>query len=269
MTSTTAPAKLAGIVSIVFGVLLFVPVAVLGAAIGWPASLDEPAAVLMPLIVAQEDSVRLGYLVYLLYSVLFFPAIALIGRVVGDTPTTRLAIGFAAISAVARGIGILRWLTVLPAIAATYVAGTRENPQPGLEPIFDAINAYGGGIGELLGVSAFGALSIGFLSAAIVSSRVLPRWLGVFGFVAAACLMLPWLEVFGLDLGAILSVSVSVVQLWFLVAGAVLLRSRRSDAEPARSASGSHTSSSSSSQTQTTGDLQNARGTQRTQGKAS
>jgi len=56
---------------------------------------------------------------------------------------------------------------------------------------------------------------------------VVPRWLTVVGLVAAAGLLLPWIEVFGADLGAVISVSVAAVQLWFLAIGVVLvLRSR-------------------------------------------
>jgi hypothetical protein len=198
---------------------MFVPLAVLGAAINWPASLDEPATVLMPLILEQQTAVRIGYLVYLAYSVLFFPTIALIARVLGDSTSTRLAATFAAISALARSIGILRWLTVLPALAATYAA----SQDAAVAAIFDAFNSFGGGIGELLGVSLFGALAIGLISWRIVRTRTLPRWLGWFGWVAVAALLIPWAEIFGFAPGPLLSISVAVVQLWFLAVGIVLL----------------------------------------------
>jgi hypothetical protein len=219
MSFTTSSARWAGAFSIVFGLLMFVPLAVLGAAINWPASLDQPGSVLMPLIQEQETAVRIGYLVYLAYSVLFFPTIALIARVLGDSTTTRLATTFAAISALARSIGILRWLTVLPALATTYAVSA----DPALPALFDAINTYGGGIGELLGVSLFAALAIGLLAVRIIRSRTLPRWIGWFGVVAVVALLIPWVEVFGVDPGALLTVSVTVVQLWFLAIGIVLV----------------------------------------------
>ena len=225
MARSRVPAASAGVVSLLFGALLFVPVIVLGAAIGWPASLDEPATVIMPLILDQQVAVQFGYLVYLAYSVLFFPAIALIGRVIGDSPTTRLSTVFAAISTVARSIGIIRWLTVLPALAVAYAA----EPTAAIAIAFDAINSYGGGIGELLGVSAFGALAIALTSVSIARSGTLPKWLAAFGFVAAIALMLPWLELLGIDLGAILSISVTVVQLWFFAMGFALMSLARRD----------------------------------------
>ncbi len=222
MPLTSSTARWAGVFSIVFGLLMFVPLAVLGAAINWPASLDEPGTVLMPLIFEQESAVRLGYVSYLVYSVLFFPTIALIARLLGDSTTTRLATAFAAISTLARSIGILRWLTVLPALAATYAA----SGDAALPAIFDAINTYGGGIGELLGVSLFAALAIGLLAVRIIRTGALPRSIGWTGVVAVIALLIPWVEVFGIDAGALLSVSVAVVQLWFLAVGIYLVTRR-------------------------------------------
>lgn len=210
--------RITGALALLFGLLLFVPVVVLGAAIDWPASLSEPATAIIPLLDEQATAVTLGYLVYLLYSILFFPVVALLSRVLGDTPVTRAASVFAAISTVARSIGIIRWLSVLPLLASTQVTA----PDAAIPVVFDAINSWGGAVGELLGVSAFAAISIALVSFAIVRSTILPTWLGATGFVVVAGLLLPWIEVFGIDLGAIISVSASLVQLWFLALGVVL-----------------------------------------------
>ena len=206
--------------SIAFGLLMFVPLFVLGAAIGWPASLDLPAAQILPLITQQQDTVRFGYLVYLFYSVIFFPTIAALGIALGENATTRLATQFALISSLARSIGIVRWLTAMPALAGLAISGDPQTTQM----IYAAINGYGGGIGELLGVSLFGMIAIALISKRIFETDTLPKWLGVFGLIAAAALVLPWLEVFGINLGPVISVSVAVVQLWFLAVGVTLMR---------------------------------------------
>ena len=215
------PHRSAAALAIAFGLLMFVPLIVLGQAIGWPASLDQPARTLMPLILEQQQAVRFGYGAYLVYSLLFFPVIASLGTVLGDTPTTRLAAQFAALSSLARSIGILRWLTVMPALAAVHASSNDKS----LEPLFAALNTYGGGIGELLGVSLFGAFAIALNARAILLGGVLPAWLGWFGYATAFGLLLSWLEVFGLNLGPVLSLGVTLVQLWFLAVGVVLLRS--------------------------------------------
>ena len=61
----------AGLVLLVQGFSLFAPMAVLGNAIQWPDSLDYPPAKMLPLLRAQLDGVRLGYGLYLGYSLLF------------------------------------------------------------------------------------------------------------------------------------------------------------------------------------------------------
>ena len=219
MTETPAHLRTAGIAAVLFGLLMFVPILVLGISIGWPASLDEPSELLMPLIVDQEIPVRIGYLSYLIYSLMFFPTIALLSRVLGGSLSSRLAVVFAGLSTLSRSIGILRWLTVLPTLAATYASSQDR----GLPAIFTAVNEYGGAIGELLGVSIFGASAIALIAWRMIVSKAVPRWLGYFGIVAALGLLMPWVEVFGFDAGALLSVSVTLVQLWFLTVGVVLL----------------------------------------------
>jgi hypothetical protein len=53
--------------------LIFAPQIILGAAINWPASLDEPAGVNLPLILEQYPAMMSGYAFYLVYSLLFWP----------------------------------------------------------------------------------------------------------------------------------------------------------------------------------------------------
>ncbi len=67
--------------------LFFVPIFVLGAAIDWPASLDEPISTLYPRLIQNLEAVRLGYGAYLAYSVLFLATAVMMARAVagGDT----------------------------------------------------------------------------------------------------------------------------------------------------------------------------------------
>ena len=61
----------AGLVLLLQGFSLFAPMAVLGGAIQWPDSLDYAPAQMLPLLREQLDAVRLGYGLYLGYSLLF------------------------------------------------------------------------------------------------------------------------------------------------------------------------------------------------------
>lgn len=215
-------------------VLFFVPVVVLGAAIDWPASLDEPASVNLPLIVEQRGAVILGYGIYLLYSVLILPLAFLLYFVLKErdssSPLLAIAVGFGVISALARSLGIVRWLFMMPVLAEIYLdPATNDATRQTISVIYDAFNSYAGGIGEILGVGVFGAALFGLVSLAMIRSGNFPSWIGYAGLVVAALLAAGFLEVFGLDVGPFITISVTALQLWMLaLAGVLFLRSRRS-----------------------------------------
>ena len=232
-SSTTAgpaadspPARGAGWASVVQGLLIFVPTVVLGAAVGWPGSLSDPASVALPRLADNEGAVRFGYAAYLLYSVLFAVTITMLARLVeGDLAkgVRRLVIGFAVASAIARSLGIVRWLAPMPELADAYATAADDGQRYTIERLYDALNSYGGTIGEALGVGLFAAISIALLAVGLLRSDAMPRWVAVWGVVSAVALALGAVELFGVDPGPLLTVTVTVVQLWFLATGVWLL----------------------------------------------
>jgi hypothetical protein len=224
-----------GIVLILQGLLIFVPMIVLGAAINWPDSLGDPASIALPRLLEQAEGVRLGYGAYFAYSVLFLVSSALLAHVLsthrGDSGLLKIALGAGALSALARTIGIIRWLVAMPALATLYVdpaasAGTRE----AVAVSFEALNAFGGSIGELLGVTTFASIWLVIVSFIIVRDGMLPRWLGVFGLIAAASMLLNLLELFGVDLGGLITLTLALEHLWLITVGVVLLLRRAAPA---------------------------------------
>ncbi len=215
---------LLGILLIAAAVLSFLPIAILGPAIGWPASLRSPAAQQLTAIAAAPAAVALGYGVYLLYSVLVLPVMVFLAwRCSGSLakPIAVLVVAFAAISVVARSIGILRWLTVMPAMAQQHAAADPAGKQV-LETVFTAVTTYGGGIGELLGVSLFMAPSLGLAMAAAWTGRTLPRWLAAFGMVSALLLFALFLPTIGIAVQVPIAVAATVLAVWMVVAGIVV-----------------------------------------------
>ena len=239
MTTTTSPdlppVRGAGWASITQGLLIFVPTFVLGAAIGWPGSLSDPASIALPRLADNESAVRFGYAAYLLYSVLFAVTVTMLARLVeGDMAkgVRRLVVGFAIASVVARSIGIIRWLAPMPELADAYTSATDDGQQFAIERIYDMLNSFGGTIGEALGVGLFAAISIGLLSIGLLRSSAIPRWIGVWAVISAVALAIGSVELLGVDPGPLLTITVTIVQLWFLAAGAWLL-ARGSKAFPA------------------------------------
>jgi hypothetical protein len=219
---------IAGWLLIAESLLIFVPLTVLGSAINWPKSLSDPADKILPLLVENASAVRFGYLVYLVYSILFWAIASLTIQVLSNEETDsiwlRVANGFGIASVVARCLGIIRWLVAMPALATLYTdptisTGTRES----IAVVYRALNDYAGSVGEVLGVSLFAGLWLAIVSVRILQTRILPRWLGFLGLVSATLLGVQLARLFGVDLGAFISVSVSVLQLWFLAMGIVLV----------------------------------------------
>jgi hypothetical protein len=220
-----------GWVLIVESLLIFIPIGVLGGAINWPKSLGDPAETMLPLLVQQASAVRFGYLVYLVYSMLFLVVALLTTRVLSqgesESGWLRIAVGFGIASTVARCLGIIRWLVAMPALATLYTnSNTSTATRESIAVVYRVLNDYAGSIGEVLGVSLFAGLWLAIVSLKILQTRILPHWLGFFGLVSATLLAILLVKLFGVDLGGLISASVSVLQFWFLAMGIVLVRWR-------------------------------------------
>jgi hypothetical protein len=202
--------------------------AVLGNAIQWPDSLDYPPAKMLPLLRAQLDGVRLGYGLYLGYSLLFLVTGVLTVRLAARSgplgALAFIAIGAAAASALARAIGILRWLTGSTVLAEAHAApGLSAEGRAALEAMQAAINAWGGAIGESLGVAAFAAIWALATSLLILRDRQLPAWAGLSGLAVGGVVALPALELFGIAPPVSIVVSTTAIQLWFMALGFLFL----------------------------------------------
>lgn len=229
-SSATSVARWAGWLSILQGLLLFVPTVVLGQAINWPASLDDPASEALPRLLENEGAVRFGYVAYLVYSVLFAVTIVAILRFTRGSSVRSLApliIAFAIASTVARSIGIVRWLAPMPELATLSQSATNDEQRYAVDVMFETLNSYGGTIGEVLGVSIFAFVTIFLLVVAALRDGSLPRWICVFGLVAALGVLATAMELFGIDPGPIITVGTTLVQLWFLAIGVWLLTQGR------------------------------------------
>ena len=221
--SGRAVTKWAGFASILQGLLIFVPTIVLGAAIEWPDSLDDPASIALPRLLENEGAVRAGYFAYLVYSILFLISIALLSQVVfGNNGgiLMRIIIALAVASALARTIGIVRWLAPMYDLADIWDVASTEEQRYSIGVTFEALNSYGGTIGEILGVSIFAAIAILLLSLGNLKEKTLPSWISVFGLIASIGLFWTSTEILGIDPGSnAIFLGTTIVQFWFLFVG--------------------------------------------------
>jgi hypothetical protein len=213
-------------------VFQFAALFILGSAINWPASLDEPAAVTLPLILEQRNAVALGYTSYFLSALLLAPIAVLIAHLTAKGRGRALMLVAASIGVLAsfaKLLGISRWLLLMPLLAQSYTApGASEAVLAATTVTFDAFNAYAGGVGELLGVAFLSGLwTLGVSVTLLQDNRIAPRWMGVFGVIAAALLLVAVASAYGVDVGPILLVQGFAWQFWMLALAFFLFRQSR------------------------------------------
>jgi hypothetical protein len=215
-----------GVLSILQGLLIFVPTFVLGAAINWPDSLDYPASQLLPELIEQEGAVRFGYIAYLIYSILFVVSMFMLTKLSSGKAMAAMfgiILAFAVASTTARSIGIVRWLVPMSQLAESWNSAANDQERYAISVTYDSLNLFGGTVGEMLGVSIFAALSLLAISIAFLRDG-LPKWIGIFGLVSVAALLATTTELMGFEPDTfVLVFGTTAIQLWFLAVGLWLL----------------------------------------------
>jgi Domain of unknown function (DUF4386) len=169
------------------GALSFAAAAtILSARFNWPDILREPPDVVLPEFAAGGPSlVWIWFATAWTYAILVVPILLLpsaLGR--RDDAALWVATFAGAISALLALIGFLRWVFVVPSLARLYQEGDAAN-RTAVAASWLAQHQYGGALlgehlGQLLGIAWSVTLSI-----IVLRSRVLPRWLGVFGLLVS------------------------------------------------------------------------------------
>lgn len=152
---------------------------------GYDDILREDAAVILQKFHAGGAPLVLAWLAFGMSSLLFIPVARGMQRLLsayGLSDGGAAALGIA--SALAQAIGLLRWVLVVPALAAT-VADVRSSQatRDATLVVFDAVHRYGGMVlGELVGQLLLAAWT-GLVAFALYRSRAVPRWLAGIGLL--------------------------------------------------------------------------------------
>lgn len=199
--------RLAALFLLVQAGLILTTYQVLSSAINWPASLDDPAAITLPRLIVQAGPVMLGYGCYLASALLIIPATAALNLRLGLRGTMgTLALSLATFSAMAKAIGICRWLFAMPGLAQAFVAPGAD--QTTIALVFETLNAYAGGIGEIIGVGLVSGVWTLVIGLAVWRDRTsLARPLAIFLILSGLGLFLTIPSGFGVELGPVLTLS--------------------------------------------------------------
>lgn len=215
-TSVQTLRSLAGLLLLAQFACMWAAFFILMPAINWPASLGEPPSTILPLILNQAGPVFAGYGSYLLHALFLIPLAIVLRRTLRMSPVAgAAALTFGVLAGLAKALGIVRWLFLMPELAQAYVdPASSEDTRAAIEVVYDAFNAYAGGVGELLGVGLFAGIWTILLSVALLRMGGMARILGVAGLVAAAGLLSTLPSVVGIESPILLTLSGILWQFW-------------------------------------------------------
>ena len=169
---------------------------------------------ILPLILEQSVPVFLGYLSYLVHALLLFPIAALLPSALKMSPVMdRNTLVFGILAGFAKALGITRWLFLMPELAASFVdPSASEASRAAVGVVYEAFNAYAGGVGEILGVGLFAGIWTILLSTALIRNGA--RFLGIAGIGAALLLFSTLPSVIGIETPIVLTLSGILWQIW-------------------------------------------------------
>jgi hypothetical protein len=197
---------------------------VLGSVFEYPQILDEPTSDILSLFRENQAAVTTWFAVLVLSAALLGPAGVFLGRMTGGTLGRWLAgVGLAA--AAVQVIGLQRWVTLVPGIAADAVDSRQRADAEARFELWHLV------LGKVIGETIGYALTAVFTVLVVVALRrsVMPAWLGVTGYVAAA-LIATGIAIPLLPAASLTNFAGYVVWcLWLLLVAGLLLRRSRAD----------------------------------------
>ena len=178
---TRVSARLAGASLALASALAIAGFSVLGSVFEYPQILEEPTSDILALFREHQGAVTGWFLVLVVGAALMAPAGIFLGRLVGGTIGRWIAwTGVAA--ATVQVIGLQRWATLVPGVSEDAL-----NPalRADAEARFELLHTV---LGKIIGETIGYALTATFTLLVIValSRTIMPRWLALTGYVAAA-----------------------------------------------------------------------------------
>ena len=225
-----AAAVLLMAVPIAFNVAFFE----LGRVFDYPNILRKEPDEILRRFAAGGSSLLWRWQALLMSALAMLPLVTLLAIVLAAPPElTVVSIVIGTAAALVQALGLVRWPFAVPELARRYVAadgpdagGTRHS----IELTFATLHRLlGVGIGEHLGYLLTGAWTL-LVAASILSTAVLPGWLGVVGLPIGVAQLIGTLEFVGSNekdgwplAGTIVPIAYIAWSLWLIALGAFLL----------------------------------------------
>jgi hypothetical protein len=229
-------------IEIVAAVLLIaVPIAFnlaffeLGRAFDYPNILRREPDEILRRFAAGGSGLILRWEALLLSAILMLPLAVLLAVALGASPVfTVLSVVLGAAAAMVQALGLIRWPFAVPELARRYVAAL-DGPEGDatrrtVEVVFATLHRLlGVGIGEHLGYLFTGIWTL-LVAGSILSTAVVPAWLGLVGLPIGGALLVGTLEFVGPNerdgwplAGTIVPIAYIAWSLWLIALGVILL----------------------------------------------
>ena len=231
MTAETITAVLLIAVPIAFNVAFFE----LGRAFEYPNILRKEPDAILRRFAAGGSGLILRWEALLVSALLMLPLAALLAVVLAASPgLTVLSIVVGAAAALVQGLGLVRWPFAVPELARRYLAAPAgpdgDAARRTVEVVFATLHRLlGVGIGEHLGYLFTGLWTL-LVAGSILSTAVLPGWLGIVGLPIGVALLFGTLEFVGPNerdgwplAGTIVPIAYIAWSLWLIALGVFLL----------------------------------------------
>jgi hypothetical protein len=173
--------QLAGVALAAASLLAIAGFTFLGSIFEYPQVLEEPTSQILALYREHQTAVSGWFLVLVLSAALMAPAGVLLGRMTGGSLGRWIA-GVGTAAAVVQVAGLQRWVTLVPGISEDALDPARRSDA---EARFETLHVVLGKIiGETVGYTLTAIFTV--LVVVALSRTILPRWLALTGYVAAA-----------------------------------------------------------------------------------
>jgi hypothetical protein len=203
----------------------------LGRTFDYPNILREPAGVILRRFDAGGSGLVLRWQLLLTSAVAMLPLVALVGVALAapaELTVSGVVIGSAA--AIVQALGLVRWPFAVPELARRYVAADEPTTREAIEVVFATLHRLlGVGIGEHLGYLLTGLWTL-LIAGSVMSTAVLPGWLGWLGVPIGAALLIGSLEFVGPNerngwsvAGIIVPIAYIAWSLWLVALGVALI----------------------------------------------
>jgi len=203
----------------------------LGRTFDYPNILREPAGVILRRFDAGGSGLVLRWQLLLTSAVAMLPLVALVGVALAapaELTVSGVVIGSAA--AIVQALGLVRWPFAVPELARRYVAADEPTTREAIEVVFATLHRLlGVGIGEHLGYLLTGVWTL-LIAGSVMSTAVLPGWLGWLGVPIGAALLIGSLEFVGPNerngwsvAGIIVPIAYIAWSLWLVALGVALI----------------------------------------------